>query len=226
MVRGGETATKPDGTMTRAVGWTLAETVVLYLVLQWASLAGEKRLELTLLAVVVYGSSAIADALLATAAAALSAPVRQILLPTQTPDQKWYDALPKPSWNPPAWLFPVAWLLVSKPTQVLALARLRGRLTVPARLAYVTHLALGDTWNRLFFGERKVGTGVVVIGVFVAMLAFAALLFARIDPVAGALLLPTLAWVSVAASLNLRIFQLIQLQESTENNKNRRRRKQ
>jgi len=198
----------------RAVGWTAAETVLLYTALLWAAMAGERRLELTLIAVVVYGSSAIADALLATAAAALSAPVRQILLPTQTPDQKWYDALPKPKWNPPTWVFPVAWLLVSKPTQVLALARLRGgKLTPLARLAYSAHLALGDTWNRLFFGERDVDLGVAVIFTFVATLALAAALFATIDPVAGALLLPTLAWVSVAASLNLRISQLVALSE-------------
>eukprot|EP00634_Sargassococcus_sp_CCMP2135_P003079 CAMPEP_0198645046 /NCGR_PEP_ID=MMETSP1467-20131203/1012_1 /TAXON_ID=1462469 /ORGANISM="unid. sp., Strain CCMP2135" /LENGTH=281 /DNA_ID=CAMNT_0044380525 /DNA_START=26 /DNA_END=871 /DNA_ORIENTATION=+ len=216
------------GVITRAVGWTAAETAVLYGALVWAAATRDARLELTLIVVVVFGSSAVAEALLAAANAALSVPLRQILIPTRVPDQTFYDSLPKPQWNPPTWVFPVAWLLVSKPTQVLALNRLKaGKLNMAARLAYVFHLALGDTWNRVFFGERHVGLGVVVIGLFVSSLALAAGLFARLDRRAALFLLPTLAWVSVAAALNLRIWQLLQAKDADttkqqRNNKKRR----
>jgi tryptophan-rich sensory protein len=40
------------------------------------------------------------------------------------------------------------------------------------------------------------------------MLAFSSKLFANIDPTAGYLLLPTLAWVTVASSLNFAIDRL------------------
>ena len=191
--------------VARALGWTATEATALYFGLSWAALVEDRRLQITSFVIIAFGSSAIADALLSTTTAALSAPVRQILLPTKTPDQGWYDSLPKPTWNPPTWLFPVAWLLVSKPTQVLGLARLGATISMPARIAYVTHLALGDTWNRVFFGDKNIRLGVAVIWSFVAVLATASLLFAQQDPIAGAFLLPTLAWVTVAASLNTYI---------------------
>ena len=36
----------------------------------------------------------------------------------------WYRGLKKPSWNPPGWLFPIMWLIVSKPTQFAAVYKL------------------------------------------------------------------------------------------------------
>jgi tryptophan-rich sensory protein len=49
----------------------------------------------------------------------------QVLRPNVIPgDPLWYSNLKKPSWNPPGWLFPIMWVLISKPTQLVALQRL------------------------------------------------------------------------------------------------------
>lgn len=193
----------------KVAAWTLAETALTYSILSWATFSGEPNLELAAAFVIIYGSAALADMLLAVTAFAMSSAAKQVLVPTKVPDQRWYDSLPKPVWTPPNLLFPIMWLLILKPAQVIAVGRLHsGDMTAVARILFCVHLALGDAWNRIFFGERLVGAGVFVIYLFLASLVASALLFARVDLAAGLFLVPTIVWVNVAAALNLRIYQL------------------
>ena len=103
------------------------------------------------------------------------------------------------------------WLIVSKPTQLMGVSRMLESKDGPhwGRLAlYTTHLALGDSWNQVFFGCQRVGLGAIVIGIFWDMLAISSWAFYQVDPKAGILLLPTQAWVTVATALNLSIYKL------------------
>jgi tryptophan-rich sensory protein len=87
----------------------------------------------------------------------MSAATRQVLAPNEIPgDANWYSNLKKPAWNPPGWVFPIMWLIVSKPTQFVAIWKLmtsasKKDLTLPF-LVYCAHLSLGDAWNKVFFG--------------------------------------------------------------------------
>ena len=143
-----------------------------------------------------------------------SAALNQTLDPNTTPgEQEWYEKLKKPAWNPPGWLFPIMWLIVSKPTHLAAVNRFWTATEDGAgkgwRLfAYCMHLALGDTWNKVFFGFQCTGKGLVVILAFYSMLLFSAFLFGQVDPLAGKLLLPTCGWVTVATALNWSIYSL------------------
>lgn len=143
-----------------------------------------------------------------------SAALNQALDPNTTPgEQGWYQNLKKPAWNPPGWLFPIMWLIVSKPTQLAAVNRLwsvteDGAARGWILFAYCMHLALGDTWNKVFFGYQCIGRGLVVILAFYSMLLFSAYLFGQVDPLAGKLLLPTCGWVTVATALNWSIYSL------------------
>ena len=143
-----------------------------------------------------------------------SAALNQALDPNTTPgEQGWYENLKKPSWNPPVWVFPIMWLIVSKPTQLAAVNRLWSVTEDGAdrgwRLfAYCMHLSLGDAWNKTFFGYQCIGRGLVVITAFYSMLLFSAYVFGQVDPLAGKLLLPTCGWVTVATALNWSIYSL------------------
>jgi benzodiazapine receptor len=164
---------------------------------------------------IIYGSSFFGS----LADGSLSAATQQALDPNTTPgDPEWYAKLQKPSWNPPGWVFPIMWLLIAKPTQVLAVTRLLkvsaqrapqstdGRLPLELLTVYCAHLSLGDAWNKVFFGLQCPGRGVAVITVFYGLLLASAYLFGTADPLAGKWLLPTCGWVLVASALNWNIY--------------------
>ena len=141
------------------------------------------------LLVVIFASSLIGGG--------VSAATSQTLRPNVTPgDPNWYAELKKPVWNPPGWLFPIMWLIVSKPTQLAAVARLLQQPTtklVPLAV-YCSHLALGDSWNTVFFEYQSPGRGAAVILCFYAVLLSSAFLFYQEDTLSGLLLLPTCGW--------------------------------
>ena len=115
--------------------------------------------------VIIFGSSAVGSVV----DGSLRAATNQILMPTRVAgEQGWYASLDKPRWEPPGYVFPIMWLLVSKPTQLLAVAKVCSSSVggegeeaaalpwVPQLAAYCLHLALGDAWNKVFFGQQKV----------------------------------------------------------------------
>ena len=164
--------------------------------------------------VIIFGSSAVGSVV----DGSLRAATNQILMPTRVAgEQGWYASLDKPRWEPPGYVFPVMWLLVSKPTQLLAVAKVCSSVTsegeeaaalpwVPQLAAYCLHLALGDAWNKVFFGQQKVAAGALMITVFYGALLASAYLFAQVDATAGLLMVPTCLWVTVAAALNWSIY--------------------
>lgn len=123
----------------------------------------------------------------------------------------WFALLAKPAFMPPAWTFGVAWT-VCYILMGLALAFVlsaRGaRWRGVAIALFVLQLALVLAWSPLFFGAHKVGAALILIVVLAIAVALTSWRFARIRPLAGALMLPYLAWLLFAAFLNYTISQL------------------
>lgn len=143
----------------------------------------------------------------------LSIASAQVWRPNVVPgDPAWYGGLQKPWFNPPGWLFPVMWIGVSKPTQLLAVLRLwkasSGSLRWLALSLYCVHLSLGDVWNQIFFGCQRLCLGYHTIVMFWWTLLASILVFGAVDGTAGVWLLPTFGWVSVALALNSEIARL------------------
>lgn len=140
----------------------------------------------------------------------MSVATQQAVDPNVVPgDSKWYGNLKKPSWNPPGWVFPIMWLIVSKPTQAVALGKLfQTTDAIPWDIlaVYCAHLSLGDTWNKIFFGFQCTGKGAAVISVFFGLLLCSAYLFSGVDDAAGKFMLPTCGWVLIATALNWNIY--------------------
>lgn len=123
----------------------------------------------------------------------------------------WYGALAKPAFNPPSWVFGPVWTVLYGMMGVaawLVWREKRHRLRRVALGAFWAQLLLNAAWSWLFFGARRldVAFGEIVI-LWLAILAVI-LLFWRVRPLAGALLLPYLAWVSFAAVLNFALWQM------------------
>jgi len=123
----------------------------------------------------------------------------------------WYRTLQKPVFNPPDWVFAPVWTLLYL---MIALAGWRVWRRVglssarAAMVAYSAQLALNLAWSFLFFGGRMIGVALVEIVLLLAVIGVNAVLFWRIDRLAGWLLVPYAAWVAFACVLNFALWRL------------------
>jgi translocator protein len=116
----------------------------------------------------------------------------------------------RPSWQPPPMVFPIVWstiaVLRSVSSTLVYLAT--GSLCHPAIMMFVTHLAVGDTWNTINNVENRLGTSVVGVGFVWLTLARTLKAYYDIRPTAAYVLAPSLAWISVASCLIYSIWRL------------------
>ena len=122
----------------------------------------------------------------------------------------WYLELAKPPWTPPGWLFGPVWTALYATIGVAAWLIWRGHgfRPVAAWWAWGTQLVLNAAWSWIFFGLQAPGLALLEIVVLGGTVAFTIVLFWRLRPAAGALLLPYLAWVAFATALNAAIWAL------------------
>lgn len=118
----------------------------------------------------------------------------------------WYDDLDKAPWNPPGWVFGPAWtvlyVLMAIAAWLVARTGLEQRTVQVALALYGAQLALNLAWSLLFFGARAPGWALVDIVVLVVLVTVTTVAFWRIDTTAGWLLVPYLAWIVFATTLN------------------------
>jgi len=120
--------------------------------------------------------------------------------------REWYDDLDKAPWNPPGWVFGPAWtalyILMAVAAWLVARTGLDQRSVQVALVLYLAQLALNLGWSLLFFGVRSPGWALVDIVVLDVLVAATIVAFWRVDTTAAWLLVPYLAWILFATSLN------------------------
>lgn len=122
----------------------------------------------------------------------------------------FYQQLARPAWAPPAWLFAPAWTLLYILMGVAAwlVWRERGvRRVRTALLLFLVQLAVNAAWTWLFFVWRLGALALADVLLLWALILCTVVAFWRVRPVAGALLLPYLAWVTFAAALTYAVWQ-------------------
>ncbi len=120
----------------------------------------------------------------------------------------WYLALAKPAFTPPGWAFPVAWsilYILMGSALALVLSARGARLRWLAVALFVAQFALNLAWTPLFFGAHKVNAALLVIVAILGLSILTTFVFARVRPLAAALMVPYLAWLAFAAVLNWQI---------------------
>jgi len=121
----------------------------------------------------------------------------------------WYVFLAKPSFNPPNWLFMPAWTTLYVLMAVAAWRVWRQTGWRSRALAlWLVQLALNAAWSVIFFGAHAPGPALFELAAMWLAILATLITFWRIEPLAGALLLPYLAWVSFAGVLNFWIWRL------------------
>ncbi|MFB6555616.1 MULTISPECIES: TspO/MBR family protein [unclassified Streptomyces] len=121
-----------------------------------------------------------------------------------------YEALTKPPWAPPGWLFGPVWTVLYGTIAVAAWLVLRRRTSGRAVTMtwWSVQLALNLAWTPLFFAADAYGLAFVDICLLLVALAATIVAFGRRRRAAAVLLLPYAAWVTFAAALNLSIWLL------------------
>ena len=125
----------------------------------------------------------------------------------------WYATLPRPSWNPPSWVFGPVWTLLYTLMAIAAwwVWRKRGGVyaaRVPLAL-FTIQLVLNAAWSIIFFGQHQAGVAFLdIVLLWLAILA-TMVAFWRVSPLAGWLFLPYFLWVSYASTLNYAIWQAL-----------------
>jgi tryptophan-rich sensory protein len=130
---------------------------------------------------------------------------------TATSVGSWYQALEKPSFNPPDWVFAPVWTTLFILMAIAGWRIWRGLHTRPRTIALVVfavQLGLNLTWSVLFFGLQSIGGALVDIALLLTAIVTTATLFWRIEWIAGALLVPYAIWVAYALLLNASIWLL------------------
>lgn len=121
---------------------------------------------------------------------------------------EFYDGLQKPEWVPKRWMFPVVWtvlyILMAWAATRVAVQPLNGQ----AMAFWALQIALNTLWTPIFFGLNKMRAALVVIVLLWFAVALTCWSFAKVDLWACVLILPYLAWVTVATALNYTVMKL------------------
>lgn len=118
---------------------------------------------------------------------------------------EWYDSLVLAPWNPPKIAFPIVWTILYVFIGIAGwrIAQSGHRLLLNL---WFLQLLLNGAWSWIFFGEHLVLIGLLNLLVLVALLVWLVLACLKAQLRSAAyLLIPYLAWVLLATSLNAYI---------------------
>jgi tryptophan-rich sensory protein len=119
--------------------------------------------------------------------------------------------LVRPSWAPPPSVFGPVWTVLYALMAIAAwlVWRIGGfRAARMALILFLAQLAINALWSWLFFGWHLGGLAFADVLALWALIVATLISFWRVRPLAGALLIPYLAWVSFASVLNYAVWQL------------------
>jgi translocator protein len=122
----------------------------------------------------------------------------------------FYHQLTRPDWAPPAWLFGPVWsiLYLLMGTAAWLVWREGGFQNAGTALTlFIVQLAANAVWTWLFFRWHYGALAFAEILLLWVLILGTAITFWRVRPIAGAMLLPYLAWVTFATALTYAIWK-------------------
>lgn len=121
----------------------------------------------------------------------------------------WYLTLARPVLNPPSWVFAPVWTLLYTLMGIAAYLVFKTKTTKANRgylewglTIYVVQLIMNVWWSILFFGQHRLFEATVEIAALWVVILATLIMFAKVKPLAGWLLLPYLGWVTFASYLS------------------------
>ncbi len=124
---------------------------------------------------------------------------------------EWYEQIRKPAFTPPDAVFAPGWTGLYVLMAIAAWLIWEQRAThhvSSALLFFIVQLGLNALWSYLFFGLHRIDLALIDIVLLWLCALLTLILFWGIKPLAGALLVPYLLWVSFTNILNYAIWKL------------------
>lgn len=121
-----------------------------------------------------------------------------------------YSAFNKPSFAPPAYLFPIVWtilyILMGISSYIIYSSKDAGK--AEALRVYALQLFFNFFWSILFFGQSWYLFAFIWLIALIVLIVVMIVRFYKISPAAAYLQIPYLLWCLFAAYLNYAIYQL------------------
>jgi tryptophan-rich sensory protein len=120
----------------------------------------------------------------------------------------WFDGLHKPSFMPPGAAFGIVWPILYALLGIalaLILVEPQSERRKTGLTLFFIQMVLNFAWSPLFFAAHDIVLAKYVIFIMAVIAAAAAGQFWRIRPAAGLLMVPYLAWLVFAGTLNATI---------------------
>lgn len=120
----------------------------------------------------------------------------------------WYEALAKPSWTPPNWLFAPTWFVLYFMIAIAGWLAWRTQGRGPALPFWIAQLALNAAWSYIMFGRHEIGLAMLDLVALWLMIVGFILTVWQSSRLASLLFLPYLAWVTFAGALNYAVWHM------------------
>ena len=121
------------------------------------------------------------------------------------------ETITKPPLSPPAIVFPIVWVILYA---LMGVGAARIELSPPSAarsrslLLYFAQLAFNFFWSILFFNLQAFGGALLWLLILWGLVLAMVIVFRKVDPLAAALQIPYLLWVSFALYLNAGVWLL------------------
>ena len=122
----------------------------------------------------------------------------------------FYARLARPAWAPPASAFGPVWSVLYLLMGLAAWLVWRNRGADRLRLAlilFISQLCANALWSWLFFAWRNGALAFADVLILLALIAATIAVFWRISRLAGLLMLPYFAWVTLASALTWAVWR-------------------
>lgn len=136
------------------------------------------------------------------------------------PGNPWFAALEKPALYPPPATFGIVWsvlyVVIGVALAMVGSARgAAGRATGMA--LFIIQMVFNLAWSPVFFALHEMAVAFAIILAMIGLTAAMIPVFWRVRPIAGALLLPYLAWLCFASVLNYQFLALNPMADGARN---------
>jgi len=124
----------------------------------------------------------------------------------------WYHSLRNPPWRPPNWAFGPVWGVIGAFTCAAAVIIWRASPTAGDKavilVLFAINAVLNIAWSLLFFKLRRPDWALIEVAFLWLSILVLIIAFYPRSPLAAALLVPYLIWVSIASVLNRAMVRL------------------